>query len=429
MLQGVLDLGRGGTFQSRTERDIVVRTSLARLEQLDIGDQALYFGRIDRFPDPGDDDGGPRCWASPSTSAGWPSPDRTTNRWWSTGGPRWPSPSTGPPASTRRAWPAAGTWPCGAAACSGWRTSTSPIPMGRPVPRCRPAVPAAHRPVTAGERLLSDGHGARRPRCAAVGPGPGPHRPDGRHHRHHPARAGRDHPLAPDRRPGRPGWPGHRQDGGGAAPGGLPPLHPPLPAGAPGRPGGRAQPVVPALHRAGAARRWARPGSACRRWPGWCPRSGCAGSTTPTSPSSRATSGWSGCWPEPCGPASARSAATSRSPSAPASCACGPGPTEDIVGMARRRPGTHNVRRRFVEAHVLRVLSDEYRARLGPERPRWTTTTLRPPRSRRTWPSGCAGSPKWPRRWTGCGPASPPTSSCTTSWAPARCWPPPARGS
>jgi DNA helicase IV len=37
--------------------------------------------------------------------------------------------------------------------------------------------------------------------------------------------------------------------------------------------------------------------------------------------------------------------------------------TEDIVTMARRRPGTHNVRRRFVEAHVLRVLSDEYRAR------------------------------------------------------------------
>ena len=54
MLQGVLDLGRGGTFQSRTERDIVVRTSLARLEQLDVGDQALYFGRIDRLPEPGE---------------------------------------------------------------------------------------------------------------------------------------------------------------------------------------------------------------------------------------------------------------------------------------------------------------------------------------------------------------------------------------
>ena len=32
----VLDLGRGGTFQSRTERDIVVRGALARLAQLDV---------------------------------------------------------------------------------------------------------------------------------------------------------------------------------------------------------------------------------------------------------------------------------------------------------------------------------------------------------------------------------------------------------
>ena len=57
MLESVLDLGRGGTFQSRTERDIVVRTSMARLAQLDIGDQALCFGRIDRVPDPGEDRG------------------------------------------------------------------------------------------------------------------------------------------------------------------------------------------------------------------------------------------------------------------------------------------------------------------------------------------------------------------------------------
>ena len=53
MLESVLDVGRGGTFQSRTERDIVVRTSMARLAQLDIGDQALCFGRIDRAPEPG----------------------------------------------------------------------------------------------------------------------------------------------------------------------------------------------------------------------------------------------------------------------------------------------------------------------------------------------------------------------------------------
>jgi len=58
MLEGVLDLGRGGTFQSRTERDVIVRTSLARLEQLDIGDQALTFGRIDRLIGDGGADGG-----------------------------------------------------------------------------------------------------------------------------------------------------------------------------------------------------------------------------------------------------------------------------------------------------------------------------------------------------------------------------------
>ncbi len=72
MLDGVLDLGRGGTFQSRTERDIVVRTSLARLEQSDIGDQALYFGRIDRIPEDGRGRGR-------STSGAWPSRGRTTS--------------------------------------------------------------------------------------------------------------------------------------------------------------------------------------------------------------------------------------------------------------------------------------------------------------------------------------------------------------
>src|SRR6202034_17792 len=51
MLESVLDLGKGGTPQSRTERDIVVRTSLARLAQLDIGDQGLCFGRIDQASD------------------------------------------------------------------------------------------------------------------------------------------------------------------------------------------------------------------------------------------------------------------------------------------------------------------------------------------------------------------------------------------
>jgi DNA helicase IV len=39
---------RGGTFQSYTERDIRVRNSLSRLEKLQLGREALIFGRIDR---------------------------------------------------------------------------------------------------------------------------------------------------------------------------------------------------------------------------------------------------------------------------------------------------------------------------------------------------------------------------------------------
>ena len=46
-LESVLDQGKGGTHQFREERDVIVRTGLARLEQLDIGEQPLCFGRID----------------------------------------------------------------------------------------------------------------------------------------------------------------------------------------------------------------------------------------------------------------------------------------------------------------------------------------------------------------------------------------------
>jgi DNA helicase IV len=53
-LRSVLDQGRGGTHQFREERDVIVRTSLARLDQLDIGDQALLFGRIDRIGETGE---------------------------------------------------------------------------------------------------------------------------------------------------------------------------------------------------------------------------------------------------------------------------------------------------------------------------------------------------------------------------------------
>ncbi len=48
-MNDVLDIGRGGTFQARTERDVVVRASMARLEQLELGNQPLCFGRLDEI--------------------------------------------------------------------------------------------------------------------------------------------------------------------------------------------------------------------------------------------------------------------------------------------------------------------------------------------------------------------------------------------
>lgn len=57
MIGNVIDIGRGGTFQARTERDIVVNTALSRLQQLDIGDQALCFGRIDTATSPSGESG------------------------------------------------------------------------------------------------------------------------------------------------------------------------------------------------------------------------------------------------------------------------------------------------------------------------------------------------------------------------------------
>lgn len=47
MMESVLATPKGGTHQARAERDVVVRQSLNRLERLEIGDQALCFGGID----------------------------------------------------------------------------------------------------------------------------------------------------------------------------------------------------------------------------------------------------------------------------------------------------------------------------------------------------------------------------------------------
>src|SRR5206468_908214 len=48
ILKDAFSQSRGGTFQARTERDVIVRTTLSRLDQLEIGTEPLVFGRIDR---------------------------------------------------------------------------------------------------------------------------------------------------------------------------------------------------------------------------------------------------------------------------------------------------------------------------------------------------------------------------------------------
>ena len=104
--------------------------------------------------------------------------------------------------------------------------------------------------------------------------------------------------------------------------------------------------------------------------------------------------------------------------------------TEEIVALARRRPGHAQrapaVRRVAGAARPGRRVPGPARPRRRGDRSRRRASARR---SRTTWRSGCGVSPRWPRRSTGCGPGSRRTSSCTTCSAPGRCSPPPARAS
>lgn len=55
-LTTMVEVGRGGTEQARFEREVIHETVVQRLTQLQVGDAALCFGRIDRAPErPGSD--------------------------------------------------------------------------------------------------------------------------------------------------------------------------------------------------------------------------------------------------------------------------------------------------------------------------------------------------------------------------------------
>ncbi len=52
----MVEVGRGGTEQARFEREVIYDTVVNRLTQLQLGDAALCFGRIDRVAETPDGD-------------------------------------------------------------------------------------------------------------------------------------------------------------------------------------------------------------------------------------------------------------------------------------------------------------------------------------------------------------------------------------
>ena len=229
-LRSMVEVGKGGTEQARCEREMIEGNIAHRLA-------SAAAGR--RQPRVRPDRPRPRARAAtPSTSAAWP----------------WPTSNQEPVVVDWRApvaepfYRATGRQPMGLVRRRHFATRGRQLlgHRGRAVRRVgraprRRAVDRRRRPRDPGP-----GHAHRRPRG-------GPHRPPRRHRRHHPGRAGRDHPRRAARRARRAGRPRHRQDRRGPPPRRLPALHPPVPARGPGRAGGRAQPAVPRLHRAGAA--------------------------------------------------------------------------------------------------------------------------------------------------------------------------------
>ncbi len=95
--------------------------------------------------------------ASRSTSAGWPCRVPTTSPWSWTGARRWPSPFTGPPVWIPRAWPAAATWRCGARTVLGLEDEYFVDPDGHGVPATPGGSWTSEGDMDDGERLLSEG--------------------------------------------------------------------------------------------------------------------------------------------------------------------------------------------------------------------------------------------------------------------------------
>ena len=419
MLQGVLDLGRGGTFQSRTERDIVVRTSLARLEQLDIGDQALYFGRIDRLPEP--DENGARSGPALGESfhigrlaVSGPDHEPLVVDWRApVAEPFYRATGLDPQGLARRRHLAVRS-----RTVLGLEDEYFVDPDGRAATTMAPGADGS--PVgDGGERLLSDGMvlGGPGALLSALGQARTGHMGDiiGTIQREQDEiiRSPLAGVLVVQGGPGTGKtavalhraayllythrFPLERQ---GVLVVGPNPLFLRY-----------IEQVLPSLGETGVS---------LSTVAGLVPEVRVRGLDGAAVAKLKGDARMVKVLGAPCAPVSDRSATMPRSRSARESCASVPARPRRSSASARRRPGTHNARRRFVEAQVVRSLSEEYRSRLS----RGGTDMVNdvpPKRSRRTWRRGCAGSPRWPRRSTGCGRASRRTSSCTTCSAPGPC--------
>ena len=177
-LRSVLDQGRGGrTNSARSVTSSSAPASPASTSSTSVSRRCASAastgagrgraGRVASAPR------GPRA----STSAGSGSRARTSSPSWSTGGPRWPSPSTGRRAATRWDWSCAAISPPRARRIVGSRTSGSGPRAGRTAgPATRPAAHAegVGREHRGGRSTAISSSGAPAPSWPrSKGPGPG----------------------------------------------------------------------------------------------------------------------------------------------------------------------------------------------------------------------------------------------------------------
>ncbi len=332
----VIDAGPGGTHQARVERDVFVQTSLQRLEQLQLGRASLIFGRIDRD--------------APDADAEGPVERFYVGRL---------------AVSDERQDPLVVDWR--APVAEAFYRATGRAPMGL---RRRRHFATEGRTLVAIEdevfAAAGDADGE------LVGPGAllaALQRSRSGQMRDIVATVQREQDEVirgrPARGPGRTGGTGHGQDGGRPPPRRVPALHLPLPARAAGRAGRRAPTRCSCGTSSRCCPHWVRAASPCRRWPAWCrasrargvdgaPAARVKGDARMATVLGRAVS-------DRQRPLRHELAVGFGSVSLRVSAAA----TRAIVDTVRRRPGTHNGRRRQVEAMLVRTLHERYVAGLA----------------------------------------------------------------